>query len=252
MDPRKQIFDAVRDAAPPGLFNDPGYILALDNLLDSFGVPRESTESAFDQALATVLHHEGGFVNHPRLCLYTHFTKSRYDKLIRFRGKNQRGLEDGERPFVETLLPEKQPGLRMLGPKLREQSVRQRLLQCALHTNEEGVGFIHSTPAQSRLKKLRAVRRSGGPQGWLGSLQGALQNATTAHYSRSLHLRARRQMRPLRGDIPACGFRPTPYQRGRKIVRPQQRHGRAISQGDRCGGGEVHPSMCQLPQDRAL
>jgi len=39
-DPRKPIFDAVRAAARPGLFNDPGNILALDNLLDAFDVPR--------------------------------------------------------------------------------------------------------------------------------------------------------------------------------------------------------------------
>lgn len=40
-DPRARIFDAVRDAAPKGLFGDPGNILALDNLLDAFGVPRD-------------------------------------------------------------------------------------------------------------------------------------------------------------------------------------------------------------------
>lgn len=39
-DPRKPIFDAVRAAARPGLFNDPGNVLALDNLLDAFDVPR--------------------------------------------------------------------------------------------------------------------------------------------------------------------------------------------------------------------
>ena len=39
-DPRKPIFDAVRPLARAGLFNDPGNILALDNLLDAFGVPR--------------------------------------------------------------------------------------------------------------------------------------------------------------------------------------------------------------------
>ncbi|MBA4766073.1 MAG: hypothetical protein H2049_00375 [Porphyrobacter sp.] len=39
-DPRKPIFDAVRAAAPAGLFNDRGNILALDNLLDAFSVPR--------------------------------------------------------------------------------------------------------------------------------------------------------------------------------------------------------------------
>lgn len=39
-DPRKPIFDAVRVAARPGLFNDSGNILALDNLLDAFNVPR--------------------------------------------------------------------------------------------------------------------------------------------------------------------------------------------------------------------
>ncbi len=39
-DPRKPIFDAVRAVARPGLFNDKGNILALDNLLDAFNVPR--------------------------------------------------------------------------------------------------------------------------------------------------------------------------------------------------------------------
>lgn len=42
MDPRKPIFDAVRAAAPTGLFNDAGNVLALDNLLDAFGVPHMS------------------------------------------------------------------------------------------------------------------------------------------------------------------------------------------------------------------
>jgi lysozyme len=37
---RKPIFDAVRAAARPGIFDDPGNVLALDNLLDAFGVPR--------------------------------------------------------------------------------------------------------------------------------------------------------------------------------------------------------------------
>ena len=40
-EPRKAIFDAVRNAAPKGLFNDPGNVLALDNLLDAFNVPRD-------------------------------------------------------------------------------------------------------------------------------------------------------------------------------------------------------------------
>jgi lysozyme len=39
-DPRRAIFDAVRAAARPGLFEDPGHIHALDNLLDAFGVGR--------------------------------------------------------------------------------------------------------------------------------------------------------------------------------------------------------------------
>lgn len=40
MDPRAGIFAAVREAARPGLFSDPGYVTALDNLLDAFGVAR--------------------------------------------------------------------------------------------------------------------------------------------------------------------------------------------------------------------
>lgn len=37
---RGQVFDAMRAAARPGIFEDPGNILALDNLCDAFGVPR--------------------------------------------------------------------------------------------------------------------------------------------------------------------------------------------------------------------
>lgn len=39
-DPRKPIFDSVRALARPGLFRDSGNVLALDNLLDAFNVPR--------------------------------------------------------------------------------------------------------------------------------------------------------------------------------------------------------------------
>lgn len=39
-DVRAPIFEAVRAAAPRGVFSDPGNILALDNLLDAFKVPR--------------------------------------------------------------------------------------------------------------------------------------------------------------------------------------------------------------------
>lgn len=42
-DLRKQIFDAVRLAAPAGLFNDPVSVTALDRLLDKFGVPRAAS-----------------------------------------------------------------------------------------------------------------------------------------------------------------------------------------------------------------
>lgn len=39
-DPRAEIFGAVRAKARTGLFDDPGNVLALDNLLDAFDVPR--------------------------------------------------------------------------------------------------------------------------------------------------------------------------------------------------------------------
>jgi hypothetical protein len=45
-DPRKAIFDAVRAAAPAGLFNDAGNVLALDNLLDAFGIGRALADGA--------------------------------------------------------------------------------------------------------------------------------------------------------------------------------------------------------------
>lgn len=63
---RKAIFKAVREAAPDGLFDDKGNILALDNLLDAFGVPRPGQTTGFDRAFELILGHEGGFVNDPR------------------------------------------------------------------------------------------------------------------------------------------------------------------------------------------
>jgi hypothetical protein len=47
--PRKPIFDAIRAAARPGLFDDPGNVLALDNLLDAFGVPRAPAAPSADR-----------------------------------------------------------------------------------------------------------------------------------------------------------------------------------------------------------
>jgi lysozyme family protein len=66
IEPRKAIFDAVKDQVP-GVWNDPGHIHAMDNLLDALGVPRgRAAIDAFARALTVILRHEGGFVNHPK------------------------------------------------------------------------------------------------------------------------------------------------------------------------------------------
>lgn len=63
-DPRKPIFDAVRAAARPGLFNDPGNVLALDNLLDAFSVGRPAPGATGPRRIngagvAIIKHFEG-------------------------------------------------------------------------------------------------------------------------------------------------------------------------------------------------
>ncbi len=64
LDPRKGVFDAAKAA---GVVFDGDKIRELDALLDKWGVGREAAAgSAFDRALGVILHHEGGFVNHPR------------------------------------------------------------------------------------------------------------------------------------------------------------------------------------------
>jgi len=40
-DPRTPVFEAVRKIAPPGVFNDPGNMVALHNILDALGAARE-------------------------------------------------------------------------------------------------------------------------------------------------------------------------------------------------------------------
>ena len=51
-DPRAAIFAAVRSAAPAGLFNDAGNVLALDNLLDAFGIARAGAPAARTRAVS--------------------------------------------------------------------------------------------------------------------------------------------------------------------------------------------------------
>lgn len=64
---RADVFEAVRKAAPADPFGNPANIRRLDDTLDALGVPRGDTSGdAFDKALAVILRHEGGFVNHPR------------------------------------------------------------------------------------------------------------------------------------------------------------------------------------------
>lgn len=60
-DPRKDVFDAVREAAPPGVFNKPENITALDKLLDSFKVPRAGgvTGKITPRILMEIVKHEG-------------------------------------------------------------------------------------------------------------------------------------------------------------------------------------------------
>lgn len=58
---RKAIFDAVREAAPGDVFGDPGNILALDNLLDALGVPRDeqSARAVSPEGIAMMHKWEG-------------------------------------------------------------------------------------------------------------------------------------------------------------------------------------------------
>ncbi|WP_324695546.1 lysozyme [Novosphingobium sp. RL4] len=58
MDVRKPIFDAVRGAAPKGLFNDASNVLALDNLLDAFGVARPVATGLRTSAAGIALMHK--------------------------------------------------------------------------------------------------------------------------------------------------------------------------------------------------
>lgn len=48
-EPRKAIFDAVKDQVP-GVWNDPGHIHAMDKLLDDLGVPRASERREINRA----------------------------------------------------------------------------------------------------------------------------------------------------------------------------------------------------------
>jgi lysozyme len=59
-DPRTPAFDAVGAICPPGLWNDPGNILAFHNLLDAFGAQRAGKDESFDDAIIAHLRAEEG------------------------------------------------------------------------------------------------------------------------------------------------------------------------------------------------
>ena len=63
---RQAIFAAVREAAPD-VFDKPGHIALLDAVCAVFGIGTEdgSEPTGFERALAVILQHEGGYVNHP-------------------------------------------------------------------------------------------------------------------------------------------------------------------------------------------
>lgn len=58
-DPRTGVFDAVRKIAPPGVFNDPGNILALHNILDGLGAAREAALTLGPKGEALIKKWEG-------------------------------------------------------------------------------------------------------------------------------------------------------------------------------------------------
>ena len=49
LDPRTPVFEAVRKIAPPGVFNDPGNMTALHNILDALGAARQATTRQLSQ-----------------------------------------------------------------------------------------------------------------------------------------------------------------------------------------------------------
>lgn len=60
---RSTIFSAIR--AAKGSIS-PDDVTIIDSALDRIGVPRGEAENPFDRALAVILRHEGGYVNHAR------------------------------------------------------------------------------------------------------------------------------------------------------------------------------------------
>jgi len=63
---RKDLFEAIRPFAPDRKFSDAD-VKIIDLLAAKWGVPEDAgPQSGFERALAAVLVHEGGYVNHPK------------------------------------------------------------------------------------------------------------------------------------------------------------------------------------------
>lgn len=56
---RKPAFDGIRAICPAGVFNEPGNVLAVDNLLDALGAPRDVQWAVGSKGRALVQQFEG-------------------------------------------------------------------------------------------------------------------------------------------------------------------------------------------------
>lgn len=203
----------------------------------------------FEQAFSELLKHEGGYSNDPRGALqYVNEYKSQNRLRIGILDAYVSGV-GGSCPNPRCRIHLRSAGqlarVRLSGAGVCAPSLRQGMVQCALHPRPQGVANGVPGAREEARRCLCRVWRSDGCEGRLGPMPASLQTGPLRDVERRGCRRLWFQVRTLRRVVSPGGVR-LPSSR-RQVGLPQRDVPQQVDQRLGSRVSQVHLAVCQLP-----
>lgn len=204
---------------------------------------------SFQRAFEIVVGHEGGYVNDPRAVIeYVNECETENRSRIRSEDAGGAGI-CGPRPkprgSIHLRFASQLAQVQLSSAGVRAPSVRQGLVQCALHPRPQGTANGGSGSSEEARGRLRVVWRANRCKGWMGLMPAPLQAGPLRDVEGCGNRSFRRQVRPLRRVVSPSGVR-LPSSRGQAWLSkrdvPKQ-----VAQRLGSRAGQVHLAVRQLP-----
>lgn len=203
----------------------------------------------FDEAFQRLIDHEGGHVNNLRVKLqyvneYATASRSR----IGSKDAGGAGIGDScphSRGRINLCSAGKLARVRLSISRVRAPSLRQGLVQCALHPDPQRPADGDAGARKEARGHLRGMWRASWRKGWLGFVPTSLQAGPLRDAERCGRIRFWLQVRSLRRGISPGSVR---FSSSRGQAGLSQRN--VPQQVAQCFGsrtGQVHLAVCELP-----